>query len=321
MEDAILNFAKQFSWEPVIENKDKLISTDKFTVCGMGGSHLAAGLLKIANPNLDLLIHRDYGLPRVPDYFLKQGLLIASSYSGNTEETISAFKTAQEAGLPSTVIADRGRLLEMAQEAQIPYIDLPNNGIQPRMALGYFCRALTLLIGDQLAYDGLGALAGILKPADWQERGEKLAEKLVGRIPLVYSSTVNLPLAYIWKIKFNETGKIPAFYNVFPELNHNEMTGFDRLGGTRNLSEKFFPIFLRDEADDERIQKRMNITADLYADRGLPVEVITLTGAYVWDKIFNSLLLVDWAAYTLAKQYEVEPEQVPMVEEFKEMLS
>jgi glucose/mannose-6-phosphate isomerase len=320
MEEAILNFANQFSWEPTIVNKDKLVPTDKFAVCGMGGSHLAAGLLKVNNPNLDLLIHRDYDLPRVPGYFLRQGLLIASSYSGNTEETISAFKAAQEAGLPTAVIADRGQLLELAEAAEVPYIDLPNTGIQPRMALGYFCRALALLTDDKLAYDGLGALAGILKPADWRERGEKLAGKLVGRIPLIYSSTVNLPLAYIWKIKFNETGKIPAFYNVFPELNHNEMTGFDRMGGTRNLSDKFFPIFLRDEADDERIQKRMNITADLYADRGLPVEVITLVGGYSWDKIFNSLLLVDWAAYTLARQYEVDPEQVPMVEEFKQKL-
>ena len=317
MEEAILNFANQFSWEPTIVNKNKLVPTDKFTVCGMGGSHLAAGLLKIDNPNLDLLIHRDYGLPRVPDYFLRQGLLIISSYSGNTEETISAFQAARKADLQVAVITTGGTLFQLAQEAGVPYIRLPITGIQPRMALGYFYRALALLLGENATYESLGALARVIKPEDWRERGKTLTKKLAGRTPLIYSSTVNLSLAYNWKIKFNETGKIPAFHNVFPELNHNEMSGFDRQGGTKELSDKIYPIFLRDDADGQQIQRRMDLTADLYINRGLPVEVIKLVGSNTLEKIFNSLLLAEWTAYYTAKHYGVEPEPVVMTEEFK----
>ena len=323
MEEAIKNFASQFSWAPEIKNLDAERPSwkfDKFTVCGMGGSALAAGLLKINNPNLDLLIHRDYGLPRVPDYFLQEGLLIASSYSGDTEETISAFQAAREAGLSTAVIADRGKLLKMAEESQIPYIDLPNTGIQPRMALGYFCRALALLLGENAVYEALGALADVIKPENWRELGKSLAGKLAGRVPLIYSSTVNLPLAYNWKIKFNETGKIPAFSNVFPELNHNEMAGFDRQGNTKELSDKIYPIFLRDETADDRIQRRMDLTAELYTDRGLPVEVVPLSGGNTLEKIFNSLLLADWTAYYTARHYGVEVEQVAMIEELKKKL-
>jgi glucose-6-phosphate isomerase len=88
MEEAILHFPEQFDFEPIIENGGKLEKRDKFIICGMGGSHLGAWLLKRQNPNLDLLIHRDYGLPRVPEYFLKDSLIILSSYSGNTEEVL-----------------------------------------------------------------------------------------------------------------------------------------------------------------------------------------------------------------------------------------
>jgi glucose/mannose-6-phosphate isomerase len=324
MEEAIIDFAKQLKWEPKLENADQAAKADpagKFILAGMGGSHLAAGLLKLANPKLDLLIHRDYGLPRVPDYFLKEALFIASSYSGNTEETVDAFKVAHEAGLQAVIITTGGSLLELAKSTNTPYIQIPATGIQPRAALGYFCRALTLVIGDTTAYELLGTLAHELKPKDWQEEGEILANKLTGRVPLVYSSTINLPLAYNWKIKLNETGKLPAFYNVFPELNHNEMTGFDVGEHAIGLKLPFAVVILHDEADDHRVHKRQDITADLYADRGIPVEIVDVEGESIWHKIFSTLLLADWTAVALAAEYNAEAEQVPMVEEFKKLMA
>ncbi len=132
---------------------------------------------------------------------------------------------------------------------------------------------------------------------------------------------MNEAIAYNWKIKFNETGKIPAFYNIFSELNHNEMTGFDVKDVTKDLSKNFTFILLKDNADDERIQKRMRILKKLYEDRGLSVIEIELQGDTAFQKIFSSIILADFAAYYTAMGYGLDPEQVPMVEEFKKLVS
>jgi len=110
---------------------------------------------------------------------------------------------------------------------------------------------------------------------------------------VIYSSKRNVAVAYNWKIKFNETGKIPAFYNVFPELNHNEMTGLDVREATKELSKNFHFIFLKDETDHPKIQTRMDITKKLYEDRGLAVEILQLQGNDIFHKIFSTLFFCD----------------------------
>jgi glucose/mannose-6-phosphate isomerase len=140
-------------------------------------------------------------------------------------------------------------------------------------------------------------------------------------MPIIYTSTLHAAIAYNWKIKFNETGKIPAFCNVVPELNHNEMTGFDVKTKTIPLSRNFHFVFLKDADDDRRIIKRMNVLEKLYRDRGFKTEVVLLQGKTPIAKIFNALNLADWTAYHTAKIYGVEPEQVPMVEEFKKLIA
>lgn len=319
MREAIKNFPKQFSWEPKVENESLLHQYSKFVVSGMGGSSLAGDLMKVWNPLLDLVIHRDYGLPEISEADLSRTLVIASSYSGNTEETLSALDTAIEFGLAVAVVAAGGKLLAKAKELGLPYVELPAGGIQPRMATGFSIKAILALLGMDEALSEIASLAK-LNTKPFEVAGKKLAEKLLGKVPVIYSSRVNIPVAYNWKIKFNETAKIPAFANRFPELNHNEMTGFDRVPTTRGLSENFHFVFLRDSEDHPRIGKRMEVTAKLYRDRGFAVEEIELSGGNVWEKIFSSTLLADWTAYFLAEAYGVDPEKVPLVEEFKKML-
>lgn len=143
--DAIKNFNKQFEYEPVIENKSKLGKKDKFIVAGMGGSHLAAGLLKIWRPDLDLTIHKDYGLPDVSD-----SLVILSSYSGNTEEIINTLEKGIENNLSMAIISTGGNLIELAKKHSLPYIQIPITGIQPRSALGYSIKALFKIMGRRV---------------------------------------------------------------------------------------------------------------------------------------------------------------------------
>jgi len=331
MYEAIKNFAKQFLFEPVVENAEKLPVADGFVVAGMGGSNLASGLLTILQPELNVVLHRDYGLPHTPGDALGKTLVIASSYSGNTEETIDAFEEAGRRRMHRAVIASGGKLLARAKQSSIPYIQLPNLEIQPRSALGFSTKALLKLMGEEQALREVSALATSLNPVAYEDAGKALADRLAGRVPVIYASSRNFPVAYNWKIKFNETGKIPAFCNALPEANHNEMTGFSAKGGPAfggdvdseigRLSSQFYFIMLKDADDDPRVRARMDITAKLYRDRGLPVADIPLQGATVFLKIFSSLILADWAAYYTARHYEVDPDGVPMVEELKKVIA
>lgn len=321
MEEAIKNFSKQFEWKPEIQNAAAFRPAKRLVVAGMGGSHLAADLLSAYDPKLDVYVHRDYGLPFLSDERLRDSLLVASSYSGNTEETIDFAEKALQARLNLAVVAVGGKLIDFAKKNNLPYILIPDTKIQPRSALGFSITALAKLSGNTTMLAELGELSKVLKPESLRADGRKLASTLQGRVPVIYSSSRNLPIAYNWKIKFNETGKIPAFYNVLPELNHNEMTGFDVIPKTKQLSEKFHFIFLADVADNSKVAKRMNVCKKLYEKRGLPVTVLALSGKTVLEKIFNSLLLADWSAFHTAALYGAEAEQVPMVEEFKRLIT
>ena len=327
MKKAIENFAKQFKYNPKIENKGNLKKKKQVIVLGMGGSHLAADLIVGLNEKYNIIVHSDYGLPNISNKELAKSLIIASSYSGNTEEVIDGLNKALEQNLNIAVITTGGKLLEIAKAKNLPYIQMPDDNIQPRSALGYSLRALLKLIGMREEFKQAGELSArggpVLggKPADYEQTGKELASKLKGRVPVIYASQKNKAIAYNWKIKFNETGKIPAFYNILPELNHNEMTGLDVKDSSRELSEKFYFIFLQDVNDDARNVKRMEILKKLYQDRGLPVKVIEMTGDNYFAKIFKSLILADWTAFYTAEQYGLEPEQVPMVEEFKKLMA
>lgn len=320
MDQALKDFAKQFDFDPEIKNADKLKKFSKFVVVGMGGSRLSADVLKSWKPELDLIIHYDYGLPALSKEELRHRLIILNSYSGNTEEVLDAFSEGFKHGFSMAVVSVGGKLLELAKKHGAPYIQMPDTGIQPRSALGFNSRALLKLMGEEKALAETGKLAESLKPEDYESAGKKLAKKLKDKIPVVYSSARYAGIAYNWKAKFNETGKIPAFLNVFSELNHNEMTGFDVAPATKHLSEKFHFVFLKDQNDHPKIIKRMEITKKLYEDRGLRVEIVELKGESAWHKIFGPLLLADWTSYHLALMYGVEPEQVPLVEEFKRLI-
>ncbi|MBI3956408.1 MAG: hypothetical protein HY340_00250 [Candidatus Kerfeldbacteria bacterium] len=318
MRNAIQSFHEQFRFEPTIENEDRLPKANRFVVLGMGGSHLAADLLLCRKPDLALTLHSDYGLPAGN---LSDALIIASSYSGNTAETLDGAFQALQRRLPVAAIGVDGQLIGWASKKALPFIRLPNTHIQPRAALGLSLRALLTMIGDRELLDESKNLAKTLKPSDHEVAGKHLAVSLRGKVPVIYASTRNRAIAYNWKIKLNETGKIPAFMNVVPELNHNEMTGFDTTLSTQELSARFHVIILKDAADDPRVSARMDVLAKLYNDRRLAVTVLELAGRTPFEKIFASLLTADWCALAIAEHYGVEATEVPMVEEFKKQMS
>ena len=330
MLEAIKNFPKQFEWEPTIENSKsppearlarggQIPNPKSFLVIGMGGSHLAADLLKSWRPDLDLMVWSSYGLPEIATLASlardDKTQVIAFSHSGGTEETIDGFNKARERGLPTVAISMGGKLLQQCKEVGLPYIQLPNQGLQPRSAVGHHTRALLKFMGLEGELAATRKLAASLKPEAWEGRGQDLAKKLKDKIPLIYASNRNWALAENWKIRINETGKAPAFYNVFPELNHNEMIGF-----TGEEPDCYQFVFLRDPEDHPRILQRMAVMKKLFEEKKFAVEVVDLAGASTWEKIFNNILLADWTTYYLAQEYGVDPEKVELVEEFKKLI-
>ena len=125
-------------------------------------------------------------------------------------------------------------------------------------------------------------------------------------------------MAHNWKIKFNENSKIPAFWNIFPELNHNEMVGHT---GTKKLSGKFNVIILQDQADHPRILRRMKITAGAMKKLGLKVDFVDIKQGPLMFKVFATLLLGEWVSYYLALSQKIDPSPVKLVEDFKKQMA
>jgi glucose/mannose-6-phosphate isomerase len=314
MEQSILNFNKEFEFEPEIQNIENLGDFDHVILCGMGGSHLSADLIKSIKPGVDIYIHKDYGLPPYEKDFLERGLLIVCSYSGNTEETVSFMKDAYNNGLKIAGISTGGEILDFARGNDLPFVEIPNTGIQPRQADGYTILAILKLMGDEDMLSSLSLLAERLDPESLRTEADRLFKDLENRIPIVYSSNQNLHIAYNWKITLNETGKIPAFYNVFPELNHNEMQGFE------SRADQFSVIILRDDEDRTEIKRRMDVTKELYEEKGIKVVEFEMNGNSREERVFNAILVADWLSLAFASKNGVDPESVPVIEKFKEKL-
>lgn len=317
--ESLKNFNKQFEYEPKIENVTEWNPPRKFLIVGMGGSSLNIGILKILRPDLDVIGHNDYGLPK-PEESLRERLIILNSYSGDTEEVVSAFNEALAMNLKMLVISTGGELIRLAQAGNVPYIQMPDMKIRPRLALGLNILAILKAINDENFSGEFKQLANNSEFKDLEDIGRELAGKIKGKIPIIYSSSKNQPIAYAWKVNFNETAKVPAFSNSFPALNHNEMAGFDFNQAAGDLASNFIFIFLRDKEDNSRIQKRMDITQKILEERSRQVETHNMTDSSATYRTFNSLIIGFWAGYYLAQAYGIEPDEVKIIDEFKQKL-
>lgn len=285
-------------------------------VSGMGGSALPADLLADAlEGQVELRISREYELHPVPD---GETLLFVNSFSGTTEETLAAFDAGRALGVPMIAVSHGGILAERAKEAGVPHLDLPAV-IQPRYATGLFVSAMLgvlmrLGVAKNLRAELL-ALESSLDPSALEEQGRELAAAIGDRVPFVYSSERLRAVARNWKIKINENAKTQACWNVFPELNHNEMVGFTHL----RLQPAF--VLLRSPLDHPRVQKRMRIFAELLEEKGAVVRTADAPEGSFFHQAFSLLLLGDWVSYFLALNAGVDPTPVEMVEDFKRRMA
>ncbi len=282
----------------------------------MGGSALTLDILhdyiQLEDPLRPLI---DYDLP---DYANSQDLLICASYSGNTEEVLAVFYQALEKGIPIICMGHSGKLRQLAQMYGFPYIEIPTC-IQPRCALGYFLASLLAVLyrlgrcPDQR--DALNNLRLFLQQNQntFEAEGKKLSQFLRARVPIIHGPQHLSGTCRNWKIKFNENCKIPAFYNVFPELNHNEMVGWTQMLMPAAI------VLLKSPVMDPRIHQRMQVFEDILGEE-IPIYCLEIKGNNPLQVIFSSLQVADYASYYLAQAYQVDPAAVPIVEDFKKKL-
>lgn len=318
MKDDIYNFYKQLLFSPEIKNKEKWGSYNNYLLAGMGGSHLQGEILLSIYKDTPLSIYSNYGIPKIER---DSGVIIAS-YSGNTEEAIDNFNKALSFGFDLIVISKGGKLIDLAKEHSLPYIELPQGDTQPRMGAGYTISTLLRVMSMEKEKEEIEKTASVLeeKKDSLMEKGKEISLLIKDMVPVIYSSERNTILSKIWKINFNEGSKIPSFYNTVPELNHNEMTGFDTNSLTEKLSERMMFLLLCDKEDYPRNQKRMDALKTVLEKRKFLVEKIEIEGEKRAEKIFSSLILSAWTAYYLAEIYSNDPNSVPMIEEFKQMI-
>jgi glucose/mannose-6-phosphate isomerase len=301
------------------------------TVSGMGGSALPANLLRTYCHNLfnnyknfkrfEIYINRYYSVPFEAES--KDSLNFIASFSGNTEETISSLTQIKNFNLPFIGISSGGEIERLCQEYKLPHIKLPvpYPNYQPRMGTGYFFGAMfQILINQGMVPDLSNEITNKAKEfgkymSEFENKGKLLAEKLKGKTPIIYASPKYKSVAMIWKIKINENAKTPAFWNYFPELNHNEMVGFT------NPQSKFFLIMLKDNDDNPKNLKRYQATSDLLKENNIESEIIDMQGEDVFSKMFLSVTYADWTSYYLALLYNQDPTPVELVEKLKQILA
>lgn len=296
------SFLSQFSWEPAVVGAAPAAA--RVLVGGMGGSHFAADLLASAAPELGISTHHDYGLPAVSE----GTLAIAVSHSGNTEETLDFLRAARERGLQCAAISLGGRLIEYALAENIPHVVLPQSPLSPRASVGYHAVALLALLNRAQELAALRAAAA--SSAGAQAQGAPLGRA----VPLIYSSQKNAALAQYFKVQFNETSKVPAFANTFPELNHNEMIATLEGGADARV------MLLRDQSDDPRVIKRMDVFAALAQERGVAVENIAVP-AEPLKRLVAVALLAQERARALALERGADPDDTRIIEEFKKRIA
>lgn len=297
---------------------------ENVVLAGMGGSAFP-GLFLQSWPGLSVPfeIVRNYSLPR---YVNENTLFIASSYSGNTEETLSALTDAEQKGAQIVVTAAGGELHARAKSSNHPLITIPG-GIQPRMSSFYFIAAFVNLLSSinvvpESAGREMQELSEWLKdkPATWRpdvptdkNPAKQLALELAGKSVIIYSGPLLAPAANKMKICLNENAKNLAWWNQLPEFNHNEFVGWS----SHPVDKPFAVVDIRSNLEHERVQKRFEVSERLLSGKRPHPEIITPMGNTIAQQLFWTSMFGDFVSIYVALLNGVNPTPVDLVEKFK----
>ncbi|MEA1871735.1 MAG: bifunctional phosphoglucose/phosphomannose isomerase [Candidatus Bipolaricaulota bacterium] len=300
-------------------------SIDKVIVCGMGGSAMAGEIAR-RFAKVPVFVNRSYTLPAFAD---SHTLLAAISYSGNTAETLSSLSQGLERGAMTIAISSGGKLSQISKAQGLPFLQIPG-GYQPRAVMGYLALPLLVILSKLGLLATIGPWEVLLQELSQvknrcaysvpsaENPAKQLAQTLHGRIPLIYGTVDNTDVvAMRWKTQINENAKQPAFWNVFPELNHNEIVALARA----DLLANQHVLLLENDYDLPENRARMEIMMPLFEKNKVLSTVVKGEGESELSQILSQIYLGDYVSYYLALLNEVDPSPVVLIEEFKKALA
>ncbi len=313
-EKNLLEFGRQLSFKKLaFYFLEKLAGAkpDGVVVCGMGGSGIPGTILKKLAGELGIPVPtvsvRDRTLPRL---FFKKPLFIFVSFSGETAETIANLKSAlaYKSGADVAIVTAGGKLKSIAQEKRLPLVTFHPENLTSREASGTMFYGLIKILKVILpvkvsSFESLNA-------NKFKGPGKKLAEAAKNRNVLVYTDSNFSHLGCIWKTNLNETAKVPAFTNVYPELNHNEIAGFEK-------GKSDWIIFWLKDKISSGTDRKIKLAAKILRKRGIKSVEIPLMGKNKSEKTWNGIALSHWIAFYLAKANGVDLRKTKIIKQLK----
>jgi glucose/mannose-6-phosphate isomerase len=305
---------------------------NKIVFCGLGGSAIGADLIRsyaAGECKMPIIVNRDYTLPAFVD---SQTLVIVSSYSGNTEETLSAYDEAKARGANIVTITTNGKVKELAEKDGFPCIIIPK-GLPPRCALGYSSMPIIVL------FSMLGLISN--KDNDIEESAEvlsrmrdnellpnieekeniskKIAGELVNKYAIIYGANQHIDSVVTrWRGQIAENSKALASTHIFPEMNHNEIVGWEN---PKNLMKDLVVIMLRDRGDHPRVSTRMDISRTIIGKSGAGIIEVKSRGSGLLSRIFSLIYIGDFISFYLAILNNTDPTPVENVMYLKNELA
>lgn len=291
-------------------------------ISGLGGSGIGGNFVQElvrAECKAPIVVSKGY---HAPNWVNKHTLAICSSYSGNTEETISTFEQLLGTGAKIVVVSSGGKLIELAKQHGLDYVQLTGGWSSPRACLGYSIVAqLAVLRGAKLISGKIfkqieNARKLLVKDeADIRKRAQKLAGFLVGKTPVIYAPDHIESVAVRWRQQINENAKQLCWHHVVPEMNHNELVGW------RDQRPDLAVIWLRNRDDFQRTAVRTDINKDIvehYA--GASIEMYS-KGKSLAEKMLYFVHLGDWMSVYLAEARKVDPVEIRVIDFLKSELA
>lgn len=305
---------------------------DNIVFAGLGGSAIGADVVRVYLQNelkMPVIVCRNYTLPA----FVGKGtLLFCSSYSGNTEETLSSFEDGIKKGALIITMGSGGKLKELALKNHFTHVDIPE-GFPPRTALGYMSITVLAILArfgfitpkDKEIDDIYSALTGLRDKeigADVpfeKNIAKKLALSLHGKLAVIYGTSDSTEAACIrWRGQIAENSKTLASSHVFPEMNHNEIVGWEF---PKHVLKEAKVIFLRDQNDHPRTQARIKISMDIIKKSGAEIFEIERKEGGLLARIFSLIYMGDFISFYLAVLNNIDPTPVRQVDYLKTKLA
>ncbi len=301
MRDTILGFGEQLA-KSASSAKPFPSSFERVFCCGMGGSSVAGELLSIVRP--DTVVHWDW---EIPASATPRDIVVCTSWSGETAETISSYDTACSAGIPVAVITTGGILAKKAQEDRVPLALLPNTGTPPRFNVGAMTGALFELVGmsDKLPK---------INSAEHEQVGKKLADSIGTKIPIFYAAYPWRKIAGFFKTTVNENAKRHSWTGSIPSAEHNEIMGW--VGDDKS---RIAPIVIRDSNERARDIADLDALVAFFGQMGYTAPIVDLVGAETLERALNAYVTALWASCVMADAAGIDAVSTEWIDKFKSL--